>query len=106
MKVNDICRDNPAAEGAEFCGKPGDPATLQTGGIALRLFFIDDPLIGCPPRKCNNHDGLVQRAPMRWIEVGLFIEVLQFGFEALVDQQKRLERPVNVATAFFDQGVY
>jgi hypothetical protein len=35
-------------------------------------------------------DGLVQRAPMRWIEVGLFIEVLQLGFETLVDQQERL----------------
>ena len=35
------------------------------------------------------NDGLVQRAPMRWIEVGLFIEVLQLGFEMLVDQQER-----------------
>jgi hypothetical protein len=42
----------------------------------------------CLATKAN--DGLVQRAPMRWIEVGLFIEVLQFGFETLVDQQEHL----------------
>ena len=42
---------------------------------------------------------------MRWIEVGLFIEVLQLGFEMLVDNRSAL-RPVNVATAFFDQSVY
>jgi transposase len=41
---------------------------------------------GCD--KCP-HD-LVQRAPMRWSDVGLFIEVLQLGFEMFVDQEERL----------------
>jgi hypothetical protein len=41
-------------------------------------------------RNAEANDGLVQRAPMRWIEVGLFIEVLHLGFEMLVDQQERL----------------
>jgi hypothetical protein len=43
---------------------------------------------------------------MRWIDVGLFIEVLQLGFETLVDQEERLQGPMNVAPAFFDQSVY
>jgi hypothetical protein len=43
---------------------------------------------------------------MRWIDVGLFIEVLQFGFETLVEQEERLQGPMDVTPVFFDQSVY
>jgi len=36
------------------------------------------------------NNGLVQRASMRWSDIGLFTEVLQLGFETLVDQEERL----------------
>ncbi|OAF12038.1 hypothetical protein AXW67_20850 [Bradyrhizobium neotropicale] len=52
------------------------------------------------------NNSLVQRASMRWSDVGLFIEVLQFGFETLVEQKEHLQGPENVAPVFFDQSVY
>jgi hypothetical protein len=57
-------------------------------------------------RRFGLNNGLVQRAPMRWSDVGLFIEVLQLGFETLIEQEERLQGPVNVASVFFDQSVY
>ena len=41
LKVNDICRDNPAAEGAEFCGRPGDRDDPADPGQQLHLYSIN-----------------------------------------------------------------
>jgi hypothetical protein len=73
---------------------------MTLGSLNIRLFGYWAPgyRVACyiqrQRRSCfgltKASDGLVQRAPMRWIEVGLFIEVLQLGFETLVDQEERL----------------
>ncbi len=45
----------------------------------------------------------MHRDPLRWSKLCQIVKMLQFGFQALVDQQKRLQRSVNIAAAFFNQ---
>ena len=65
MKVNDICRDNPAAKGAEFCGRPGDRDDPADRGQQLHLYSINSSALASSDGGTVRPSDFAEQRPRR-----------------------------------------